>query len=215
MSPASIILVDDHNLIRAGLRALLETLRGVRIVGEASEGAQALELVRAAPPDIVITDISMKGVGGVELATHLRNEFPQVRVVILSMHAGRDYVQQALASGVSAYLLKDSAMLELELALKAVLRGEKYLSTAVSAQVVEGFVQAHAQALEALTSRQRQILTLLAEGKAIKEIAHALDISPKTVDAHRAQLMERLQINDLAGLVRYAVRAGLVDPERR
>ena len=206
---ARIILADDHGLVRAGLRGLIDRLAGVRVVGEAEDGAAALALVRQEPPDIVITDISMKGMGGVELAGALKREFPQVHVMVLSMHADEEHVQKALLSGVSGYLLKDSALLELELALRAVLRGESYLSPAVSRQVVAGYLSG-ATASEPLTARQREILTHIAEGMAAKEIAFKLGISTKTVEAHRSQIMERLGIRDVAGLVKYALQAGLV-----
>lgn len=209
MSEARVLLVDDHVMVRAGLRALLDRLEGIRVVAEAIDGATAIELVRREPPELVITDISMKRMDGVQLATSLKREFPQVRVIVLSMHAGADYVQQALASGVSAYLLKDSAMVELELAVRAVLRGESYLSPAVSRQVVDGYVEATASHSN-LTGRQREILKLIAEGSSAKEVAFQLGISPKTVEAHRAQIMERLQISDVPGLVMYALRTGLI-----
>lgn len=209
MSEARVILVDDHVIVRAGLRALLDRLEGIRVVAEATDGAAALELVRREPPDLVITDISMKKMDGVQLAASLTREFPQVRVIVLSMHATADYVQQALGSGVSAYLLKDSAMVELELAVRAVLRGESYLSPGVSRQVMDGYVEATASQAD-LTERQREILKLIAEGSSAKEIAFQLGISPKTVEAHRAQIMERLQISDVAGLVMYALRTGLI-----
>lgn len=209
MSEARVLLVDDHEIVRGGLRALLDRLEGIRVVAEAIDGATALELVRREPPDLVITDISMKRMDGVQLAISLKREFPQVRVIVLSMHAGADYVHQALASGVSAYLLKDSAMVELELAVRAVLRGDSYLSPAVSRQVVEGYVEATASQSN-LTARQREILKLIAEGSSAKEVAFQLGISPKTVEAHRAQIMERLQISDVPGLVMYALRTGLI-----
>jgi len=209
LSEARVILVDDHVIVRAGLRALIERLEGIRVVAEATDGATALEFVRREPPELVITDISMKHMDGVQLAASLKREFPQVRVIVLSMHAGAEYVQQALGSGVSAYLLKDSAMVELELAVRAVLRGESYLSPAVSRQVMDGYVEATASQAD-LTERQREILKLIAEGRSAKEIAFQLGISPKTVEAHRAQIMERLQISDVAGLVMYALRTGLI-----
>lgn len=209
MSEARVILVDDHVIVRAGLRALLDRLEGIRVVAEASDGATALELVRREPPELVVTDISMQHMDGVQLAASLKREFPQVRVIVLSMHAGGDHVQQALASGVRAYLLKDSAMVELELAVRAVLRGESYLSPAVSRQVMDGYVEATASQTD-LTERQREILKRIAEGFSAKEIAFQLGISTKTVEAHRAQIMERLQISDVPGLVLYALRTGLI-----
>ncbi|HWA37831.1 MAG TPA: response regulator transcription factor [Burkholderiales bacterium] len=206
---ARIILADDHGLVRAGLRGLIERLAGFSVIGEAEDGATALALVRKEVPEVVITDISMKGMGGLALADALKREFPQVRVIVLSMHADEEHVQKALLSGVRGYLLKDSALLELELALRAVLRGDSYLSPAVSRQVAAGYLSG-ATATEALTARQREILTHIAEGMAVKEIAFKLGISTKTVEAHRSQIMERLGIRDIPGLVKYALQAGLV-----
>lgn len=209
MNEIRVVLVDDHTVVRAGLRALIDRLDGVRVVAEAADGEAALALVRPDPPEVVITDITMKGMDGVDLALALKREFPQVRVIVLSMHSGADYVQKALGSGVSAYLLKDAAMVELELAVRAVMRGETYLSPAVSARVVEGYVQASTPMLVSLTSRQREILKLLAQGMSAKEIAFQLGIAVKTAEAHRAQIMERLGIRDVPGLVKYAIRVGL------
>ncbi len=209
MSDARVILVDDHVIVRAGLRALLDRLEGICVIAEATDGATALELVRREPPELVITDISMEPMDGVQLAASVKREFPQVGVIVLSMHASADYVQQALASGVSAYLLKGSAMVELELAVRAVLRGESYLSPAVSRPVMDRYIEVTAPRAE-LTDRQCEILTLIAEGFSAKEIAFRLGISPKTVEAHRAQIMDRLQISDVPGLVMYALRTGLI-----
>jgi DNA-binding NarL/FixJ family response regulator len=208
-----VLLVDDHNLVRAGLRALLDGMPGVDVIAEAHDGARALELIRLDTPDIVLADIEMKGMDGLELAARVRTEFPSVRVAILSMHAGEDYVQQALRSGAAAYLLKDAAPLELESALGALMRGETYLSPLVTKQVVSGYVQASMPATEVLTARQREILKRLAEGHSAKEIAFQLDVSVKTVEAHRAQIMQRLNISDVAGLVKYAIRSGLTKLE--
>ena len=210
MSGARIILVDDHKLVRAGLRALVDGFEGISVIGEADDGAAALELVRHEPPEVVITDITMKGTDGLELALILRQEFPQVRVIVLSMHAEQNYVEQALRTGISGYLLKDAAMHELEFALRTVLRGDTYLSPAISKQVVAGYAQASAASLELLTERQREILTLIAQGSSAKEIAYQLDISTKTVEAHRAQIMERLHLHDVPGLVKFAIQTGLI-----
>ncbi len=211
MSAARVLLVDDHALVRAGLRALLDAMPGIRVVGEAGDGAAALDLVRVDPPDIVVADIEMEGFNGLDLARRLQVEFPAVRVAILSMHSDAQYVQDALRAGAAAYLIKDSAPLELELALGALLRGETYLSPRVTRQVVDGYVQADVNATpDVLTARQREILKLIAEGLSAKEIAYQLDVSVKTIEAHRAQIMERLKIGDIAGLVKYALRSGLI-----
>ncbi len=213
MTAVRVLLVDDHNLVRAGLRALLDGMPGVDVIAEAHDGVRALELIRLDAPDIVLADIEMKGMDGLELAARVRTEFPSVRVAILSMHAGEDYVQQALRAGAAAYLLKDAAPLELESALGALMRGETYLSPRVTKQVISGFVQASMPATEALTARQREILKKLAEGHSAKEIAFQLEVSVKTVEAHRAQIMQRLNISDVAGLVKYAIRSGLTKLE--
>jgi len=213
MIPVRVLLADDHALVRAGIRALLQDLEGVTVVAEAGNGADVLELARTHRPDVVLLDISMPGLSGLDVSAQLERELPEVRVVVLSMHANEEYVLQALRSGAVGYLLKDSATAELELALKAVMQGETYLSPRISKQVVEGYVQrvgADQPASEKLTPRQREVLRLIAEGHSTKEIAHRLELSVKTVETHRAQLMERLQIRDIAGLVKYAIRNGLV-----
>jgi DNA-binding NarL/FixJ family response regulator len=208
-----VLLVDDHNLVRAGLRALLESVSGVEVIAEAGDGASALELVRQDAPDIVLADIEMGGLNGLDLAARIRDEFPAVRVAILSMHASEEYVQQALRAGAAAYLLKDAAPLELEAALQALMRGETFLSPRVTRQVITGYVQAGTPPAEVLTARQREILKRIADGQSAKEIAFELEVSVKTIEAHRAQIMERLKIGDIAGLVKYAIRTGLTKLE--
>jgi len=213
MIPVRVLLADDHALVRAGIRALLQGLEGVTVVAETGNGAEVLELARMHRPDVVLLDISMPGLSGLDVSAQLEQELPEVRVVLLSMHANEEYVLQALRAGAVGYMLKDSATAELELALKAVMQGETYLSPRISKQVVEGYVQrvgADQPASEKLTPRQREVLRLIAEGHSTKGIAHHLELSVKTVETHRAQLMERLQIRDIAGLVKYAIRNGLV-----
>jgi DNA-binding NarL/FixJ family response regulator len=213
MTPVRVLLADDHALVRAGIRALLEGLEGVTVVAEAGNGSEVLGLARRHRPDVALLDISMPGLGGLEASAQLKEELPQVRVVMLSMHANEEYVLQALRAGAAGYMLKDSATAELELALQAVMQGETYLSPRISKQMVEGYVQrvgAEQPAADNLTPRQRQVLQLIAGGHSTKEIAYRLELSVKTVETHRAQLMERLQIRDIAGLVKYAIRRGLV-----
>jgi DNA-binding NarL/FixJ family response regulator len=210
-----VLLADDHSLVRAGIRSLLGAMADVQVVAEASSGEEALELAAREQPDIVLMDIAMKGITGLDAAARMREALPGVRVLILSMHSGEEYVLQALRAGAAGYLLKDAATGELELALRSVMRGESWLSPAVSRQVVEGYVQrANADATpDVLTARQREVLRLVAGGKSTKEIAFFLNLSVKTVETHRAQIMERLGIRDVPGLVRYALRTGLVPPD--
>jgi len=211
-----VVLADDHALVRAGMRSLLRDIEGVEVVGEAADGAQALALAERERPDVVLLDIAMKGMNGLEAAARFRELHPGIKVIILSMHASEEYVLQALRAGAAAYLIKDSATAELEIALRSVMRGETYLSPAISRQVVEGYVQRVGAGAgeDALTPRQREVLRRIAEGRSTKEIAFDLGLSVKTVETHRAQIMERVGIRDVAGLVRYAMRTGLVPPEK-
>jgi len=216
MPALRVLLADDHALVRAGMRSLLRDIEGVEVVGEAADGAQALALAERERPDVVLLDIAMKGMNGLEAAARFRELHPGIKVIILSMHASEEYVLQALRAGAAAYLIKDSATAELELALRSVMRGETYLSPAISRQVVEGYVQRVGAGAgeDPLTPRQREVLRRIAEGRSTKEIAFDLGLSVKTVETHRAQIMERVGIRDVAGLVRYAMRTGLVPPEK-
>jgi DNA-binding NarL/FixJ family response regulator len=213
LNTVRVLLADDHTLVRAGLRKLLESIPAMEVVGEAGDGLALLELAERLKPDVVLMDIAMPGLNGLEATGRISRTWPEVRVLILSMHQNAEYVRQALRQGAAAYLLKDAAPLELELALAAVLRGETYLSPAVSKGVVSDYVQrlrSDEPAEDALTPRQREVLQLIAEGHSTKEIARRLDLSVKTVETHRTQLMRQLDIHEVAGLVRYAIRSGLV-----
>ena len=211
-----VLIADDHLVVRAGIRALIESIDGVTVVGEANDGREAIELVATLRPEIALLDISMPGLNGIEALTPLREQSPATRVIILSMHANDVYVRLALKAGAAGYVLKSATAAELQAALQAVARGEVYLSPAVSKQVVKGYVDATVSTespLEALTTRQREILQLIAEGRSTKEVAFTLAISAKTVETHRAQIMERLQIHDVPGLVRFAIRTGLISAD--
>jgi len=218
MAPIRILLADDHVLMRAGITALLQRIPDLTVVAEADDGRAALQLIATHHPDIAMLDISMPELNGLEVAERVAREFPAVRVIILSMHATSDYVLRAMRVGASGYLLKGARLAELELAITSVARGETYLSPAAAKHVIGGYRDqasgaapaADAQSAERLTARQREILQLIAEGKTTKEIALALTLSAKTVEMHRAQLMERLDIHDVAGLVRYALRTGII-----
>lgn len=213
MMPVRVLLADDHTLVRAGLRKLLESIPDFEVVGEAGDGLALLELANKLQPHLVLMDIAMPGLNGLEATARLAKAQPQIRVLILSMHQNEEYVRQALRHGAAAYLLKDAAPVELELALAAVMRGETYLSAAVSKGVMQDYVQrlrGQEQPGEQLSPRQREVLQLIAEGHSTKEIARRLDLAVKTVETHRSQLMKQLDIHEVAGLVRYAMRSGLV-----
>ena len=213
METVRVILAEDHTLVRAGLCALVRGLEGVEVVAEAGDGHQALEMVGSHWPDLVLMDVAMPGLNGLEATVRIAKEYPHVKVIILSMHANEEYVLQSLRAGAVGYLLKDSGTAELELAIRAVLRGETFLSPAVSKHVIEQYVQRQEDPqspFQILTPRQREILQLIAEGLSTNDIARKLDLSIKTIDTHRTQLMDRLDIHEVAGLVRYAVRTGLV-----
>jgi DNA-binding NarL/FixJ family response regulator len=205
-----ILIADDHTLVRAGLTSLIARLPEMEVVAEAADGRQALRLVRDLQPDIVLMDIAMPGLNGLESAERIHGIHPKIKIIILSMHASEEYVAQALKAGASGYLLKDAATAELEMALKSVSMGQFYLSPAISRQVVDNFLRGGPMGLDLLTPRQRKILQLIAEGKGTRDIAETLHLSVKTVETHRAQLMERLDIHDVAGLIRYALRKGLI-----
>jgi len=216
MRTIRVALVDDHSLVRAGIRALLEKLPGLEVVGEANNGRDALGLVKKTEPHVILLDISMAGLGGLEALPRIVKNIPGVKVLILSVHANEEYVLRALRVGAAGYMLKDAATLELELAISAVAQGKTYLSPSISLTVIESYLErvgSVTSPIEQLTARQREILQLIAEGKNTKEVAGLLEISVKTVEAHRLQLMARLDIHDVPGLVRYAIRSGLVSLE--
>ena len=223
--PIRILVAEDHALVRAGICALLQRLKSVsvEIVAEAGDGQETLHLIKEKNPDIVLLDIAMPGLNGLEVANRVTKEFPEVRTIILSMYMNEEYVLRAIRVGAAGYLLKNAGIEELELAIKSVARGEVYLSPKISRQVLENYVgrlggkkvpdNPEPFIYEKLTARQREILQLIAEGHTTKEIANKLNVSTKTVDTHRTQLMERLNIHDIAGLVRYAIRTQIITLE--
>lgn len=214
MNPVRILLADDHNLVRAGIRSLIEHSSDYEVVGEAINGVQLLELAMTLKPDLIISDIAMPAMNGLIALRELHAQAPDMKVLILSMHATSEFILEALSHGASGYLLKDAAAIELDLAIKAILRGERYLSPQVADTLVTKMFNPQESSAPSkdnrLTARQVEILKLIASGKSIKEIAFDLDLSTKTVETHRAQIMERLEIRDIPNLVLYAVRSGLI-----
>ncbi|HTK91367.1 MAG TPA: response regulator transcription factor [Verrucomicrobiae bacterium] len=216
MSAIRIVLADDHALVRAGVRSLLASIPGVEVVAEAGDGHEALALVEKWRPRLVLMDIAMPGLNGLEATARLAKSHPETAVIMLSMHAAEEYALQALRAGAAGYLLKDADLSELELAIGAVARGQTYLSPAMSKHLVSDYRRRMAEQpdpLDRLTPRHREVLQLIAEGQTTKDIAARLKLSVKTVETHRAQLMDRLDIHDLAGLIRFAIRVGLVAPD--
>jgi DNA-binding NarL/FixJ family response regulator len=211
-----VLLADDHNLVRAGIRSLLEKMTEIEVVAETGNGREAIELTKTLLPDVILMDIAIPGLNGLEALARLTKELPAVKVIILSMYANEEYVLQALRAGARGYLVKDVAVSELELAVRAVTRGETYLSSRISRRVISSYLERlgnESSLREELTPRQREIIQLIAEGNSTKDIAFLLKVSVKTVEAHRAQVMARLGIHDVVGLVRFAMRSGLVPPE--
>jgi DNA-binding NarL/FixJ family response regulator len=200
-------------LVRAGIRALLEKQPHIEVVAEASNGQEAIELVRKLQPDVTLMDISMPGLSGLEAVRQLAKECPGTRSIFLSMHADEEYVWRALQAGASGYLVKGGSLVELNLAVNSVAGGGTYLSPEVSKYVISDYLRRTTAARETrpnVTPRQREILQLIAEGKSMKQIALRLKISIKTVESHRKQIMKRLDANDVASLVRHALRLGIV-----
>lgn len=215
MSHIRIILVEDHALVRAGMKALLQKIEGTEVVADMGDGLEAVKYVQTDIPDLVLMDIAMPGLNGLDATARILKESPTTRVILLSMHANEEYLQQALQVGASGYLLKGAELAELELAIRTVARGERYLTPAVAKYAIEAYrekTEGPVGPLAKLSMRQREILQLIAEGHTTKDIAQRLNLSVKTVETHRSQLMERLEIHDVPGLVRFAIGVGLVQP---
>jgi DNA-binding NarL/FixJ family response regulator len=208
------LLVEDHALVRAGLRALLDKADGLEVVGEAADGRQAVTMCEQLKPDLVLMDMAMPDLNGVEAARQIRSTFPHAKILMVSMHGSRQYIFEALKAGVNGYVLKEAAFTELLAAIKEVVEGRTYLSPKLSEVVMEDYVR-RAQGgekgseLEKLSAREREVLQLIAEGKSSTEIAKVLHISARTVDTHRHNIMEKLEIHSIAGLTRFAIRHGV------
>ena len=209
--PLRVLLADDHILVRDGIKVTLEA-NGLSIVGEASEGREAVKMVRDLKPDVAVFDVSMPGLNGVDAARIALKENPGTKVVLLTVHTENEYVDEALRAGVSGYVLKKQATADLIRAIQEVSLGNIYLSPGISRAVMEAFRSGKELAARTLTAREREVLQLIAEGKTTKEIGSVLGISVKTAETHRSRVMDKLEIRDTAGLVRYAIRMGLVTP---
>jgi DNA-binding NarL/FixJ family response regulator len=217
MKTIRVLLADDHQLVREGIRALLQKIDGVEVVAEAPDGHEAIRLSAELHPDVVLMDIMMPGMNGLDATERIAKEQAGARVIILSMNADQEFVLRAIRAGASGYLLKNAKTAELELALGSVAEGQTYLSPAVSGHVIEDSkrrMEEERVSTDPLTPRQREVLVLVAEGNSSKRIASKLGISIKTVEMHRRQIMDALGIHDIAGLTRYAIRTGIVDSNK-
>jgi DNA-binding NarL/FixJ family response regulator len=213
-----VLLAEDHRIVREGLRALLEKQDNIQVVAEAENGRQAFQLVRRLKPDIVIMDINMPELNGIDATRLILHEEPQMRVIALSMHSDRHFVDGMLRAGVSGYLLKDCASEELVQCIKTVTSGRIYLSPAVTPMIVQQFIQPNRNDVLAagaeLTAREREVLQMIAEGRSTKDIADSLFISVKTVETHRKNIMDKTELHSVAELVKFAIRRGLTSADR-
>ncbi len=212
-----IILADDHAIVRHGLNKLIQQQEDMEVIAQVADGHSTVELTRELLPDMVIMDIGMPDLNGIDATGQIIREFPQVKVIGLSMHSGKKFVIEMLKAGASGYLLKDCALEELTTAIKAVASGKTYLSPSITDVVVENYVR-HSQKKESsafslLSQREREVLQLMAEGKTTKQIGLKLHISPKTVEGHRLRIMEKLNMDSVAKLTKYAIQEGLTSPE--
>ncbi|HUI82558.1 MAG TPA: response regulator transcription factor [Bryobacteraceae bacterium] len=211
MKPIRIILADDHAVVRQGFKMILGAQPDMEIVGEAGNGREAVELVEKLKPDVVVMDVAMPELNGIEATRRVAASVPHTRVIALSMHKDSVYVREVLRAGARGYLLKDSDAGDLVSAVRAVAKGDGYLSPSVSNAVLDDYRKHVTDPIDLLTSREREVLQMLAEGKTNKEIATVLNLSVYTVDAHRGRIMEKLNLHSINELVRFAVRHGLVD----
>jgi len=209
-----VLLADDHTLVRAGVRKILETQAGVTVVGEVADGDAALGFLGVRPVDVLVLDLTMPGLDGFEVLTRAKQAHPEIKVLVLTMHADPEYVERAIHGGADGYLLKDSAVTDLVAGLEAVAAGRAYYSPAVQRSLSEmvRMRSAPPRGLESLTEREREVLRMVAEGLTTKEIAGQLSISVRTVESHRANLMRKLDLRSVARLTQFAIREGLVEP---
>jgi len=214
MKKIRVLLAEDHTIVRQGLSALLMSESDIEVVGEASDGLEAVEMAKKLVPDVVLMDIAMRNLNGIEATRKIKKLFPHIKILVLTMYENEEWIFQILKAGASGYLIKDSAMTELISAIRTIHQGDSYLSPSISKKVIDEYIRkaeiGEKQSLDDLLSdREREVLQLIAEGHSIPQIASLLCISKKTVEAHKTHIMEKLNIHDKVGLIKYAIRIGL------
>lgn len=217
MNTIRVLLVEDHTLVRKGIRSILKSENDIEVIGEAEDGRKALEIVEQLNPDIVLMDISMSSLNGLQATQRIKKKLPKCKVIILTVHEVEEYIFPVLKAGASGYILKKSAPNELIMAIRAIYKGESFLSPSISKKVIKSYIQKgkvkeSSSQFENLTEREREVLQLIAEGETNREIAEKLFISQKTVESHRYHLMEKLDMHTTADLVRYAIRRKIIRP---
>jgi len=215
MGKIKVLIADDHTILRQGIKALLDNQAEIEVIGEAKDGREALTLIERLLPDVVLMDIAMPGLNGLEATRRIKKKFPEIKVLVLTMYTNEEYVFQILNAGANGYLVKETAFQDLISAIKAVYRDEAFMSPSISKKVINRYTQrvrdANDTTSDILTTREREILQLIAEGSSSKKIAEALFISPKTVETHRTHIMDKLNIHNRTDLIKYAIRTGIVD----
>ena len=218
MGKIKVLVADDHTILRQGIKALLDNQEGIEVIGEAKDGREALEIIEETLPDVILMDIAMPGLNGLEATRRIKKKFPRMKVLVLTMYTNEEYIFQILNAGANGYLVKETAFQDLISAIKAVYKNEAFMSPSISKKVINSYIKRaqddEEQTCEILTTREREILQLIAEGNSSKKIAEGLFISPKTVETHRTHIMDKLNIHNRTGLIKYAIRKGMVDVDK-
>ena len=218
MGKIKVLVADDHTILRQGIKALLDNQEGIEVIGEAKDGREALAIIEETLPDVILMDIAMPGLNGLEATRRIKKKFPRMKVLVLTMYTNEEYIFQILNAGANGYLVKETAFQDLISAIKAVYKNEAFMSPSISKKVINSYIKRaqddEEKTCEILTTREREILQLIAEGHSSKKIAELLFISPKTVETHRTHIMDKLNIHNRTGLIKYAIRKGMVDVEK-
>jgi len=218
MGKIKVLVADDHTILRQGIKALLDNQESIEVIGEAKDGREALAIIEETLPDVILMDIAMPGLNGLEATRRIKKKFPRMKVLVLTMYTNEEYIFQILNAGANGYLVKETAFQDLISAIKAVYKNEAFMSPSISKKVINRYIKKaqddEEKTCEILTTREREILQLIAEGNSSKKIAEVLFISPKTVETHRTHIMDKLNIHNRTGLIKYAIRKGMVDVEK-